>query len=89
MHNIQLLLEQEQTKLKEPKFVRWLSHDAAVKALIKSLSSVVAALEREATENCDLATAGYVRKMKTFKFVASLLLFGDVLPHLTQLSKTF
>ena len=77
MHNFQLLLEQEQTKLKEPKFVCWLSHDAAVKALIKSLSSVVAALEREATENRDLAAAGYVKKMKTFKFGASLLLFGD------------
>ena len=78
-----------QTKLKEPKFVRWLSHDAAVSAFLHNLPSIIAGLEREASERRDPAAKAYAKRIKTYKFVASLLLFSDTLSHLTALSKTF
>ena len=89
LHQIQALLEQEQTNLKEPKFVLSLSHDAAVKTLILSLPSVVAALEEEAISNHNPAAEGYVKKMKTVSFFALLSLLRDILPHLRRLLKTF
>ena len=88
-HAVQELLDLSQVKLKEPKFVRWLSHDAAVQAFVKSLPAILMALEREVEENRDLAAKAYAKKIKCQKFVASLLLFADVLPHLSRLSKQF
>ena len=79
----------QERKLKEPKFVRWLLHDAAVTAFLKSLPAVITALEREATERKDPAAKAYVNRVKTFKFVACLLLLADVLPHLAHLSRKF
>ena len=89
LHEIQALLEIQERKLKEPTFVRWLSHDAAVTAFVKSLPAVITALEREATERKDPAAKSYVNRVKTFKFVACLLLLADVLPHLSHLSRKF
>ena len=89
LHQIQVLLDMAQTKLKEPKFVRWLSHDAAASAFLHNLPAIIAALEREASERHDPAAKAYAKRIKTYKFVASLLLFSDTLPHLTALSKTF
>ena len=85
LHQVQELLEFQMTKLKEPKFVRWLLNDAAVKAFVKCLAAITAALEREAVERHEPAAEGYAKRVKTGKFIASLLLFADVLAHRLRL----
>ena len=50
LHAIQALLDDPAIKLKEAKDVRWLSHDAAVATLLRIFPSLMASLEREATE---------------------------------------
>ena len=89
LHQIQAWLQIKETKLKEPKFVRWLSRAAAVSAFVKCLPAVITALEREATERKDPAAKAYANRVKTFRFVACLLLLADVLPHLSHLSRKF
>jgi hypothetical protein len=51
LHAIQELLNDPQIKCKQAKDVRWLSHDNAIKALIRSLPSVLVSLNREASES--------------------------------------
>ena len=48
LHQIQALLEIKETKLNEPKFVKWLSQDDAVRCddAIRSLPAVITALKR-------------------------------------------
>eukprot|EP00117_Sycon_ciliatum_P022176 scpid22011/ scgid19206/ len=86
---MQQILNEPSIKLKEPSSVRWLSHEGSVRAFRKSFKSVVRELRRQADEKNDAAAAGWLRKVKTFRFVASLLLLGDVFPILATLSKTF
>ena len=68
---------------------RWLSHDAASETLRRSLNAVIVSLEREADERGDPAALGLVHMIKTYRFVATLHLLCDVLPHLSRLSKAF
>ena len=46
LHAIQEILNDPQIKCKQAKDVRWLSHDNAIKAIIRSLSSIHVCLER-------------------------------------------
>ena len=89
LHSIQETMETPTLKLKEAKDVRWLSHDAAVQTLKRTLPSVIASLEREAVERGEPIALGLVKMIKTYNFVASLYLFSDVLPHICRLSKIF
>lgn len=84
---IQQVLGDPILRLKQAKDVRWLSHQAAVDALRRTLPSVLTSLEREAAERGEPTACGLVRLMRKFFFVASLSLFADVLPHLCKLSK--
>lgn len=61
---LQKLLETPEIKLKQANDTRWLSHDAAVQALRRSLVTVVTALEREATERNDAAAVGLSKFIK-------------------------
>ena len=76
-------------KIVEPSFVRWLSHDAAVHAFLVSLPAVILELEKEAEFRKDLAAKAYAKKIKTYRFIASLSMLADVLPHLSTLSEQF
>ena len=69
--------------------VRWVSHDNAIKALIRSLPSILVSLDREASENGEPAAHGLYKFMKCYKFVATAYLLSDVLPHLSRLSRIF
>ena len=89
LHRMQELVDDPHLKLKEPSATRWLSHAFAVSACRKSFASIVIELERQATEQHDMAAKGWVKKVKTFRFAATLLLMSDVLPILVRLSKTF
>ncbi len=76
-------------RLKEAKDVRWLSHHNAVKALLRTLPSVAAALEYEAEERNDPTARGLIHAVDTFNFVASLLMMADVLPCMTLMTNLF
>ena len=89
LHAIQELLNDPQIKCKQAKDVCWLSHNNAIKALIRSLPSVLVSLDREASENSEPTAHGLYKFMKCNKFVATAYLLSDVLPHLSRLSKIF
>ncbi|CAG2231770.1 unnamed protein product [Mytilus edulis] len=78
-----------QLKMKEVLDTRWLSHDRAVTAIRECLPALIASLEREASERSDATAAGLAMFVKTTKFVASIHMMSDILPHLARLSKTF
>ena len=85
---IQMILGDPVLRLKQAKDVRWLSHQAAVEALRRSLVSVLTSLDREASERSEPTASGLLNFMKKYNFVAALSLFADVLPHLSKLSRT-
>lgn len=89
LHAIQEILNDPQIKCKQAKDVRWLSHDNAIKALIRSLPSILVSLDREASENGEPTAHGLYKFMSRYKFVATAYLLADVLPHLSRLSKIF
>ena len=84
---IQAVLGESSLKLKQAKDVRWLSHQAAVDALRRSLVPVLRSLDYEASERGEPTASGLLKFMKKYFFVASLSLFADVLPHICRLSK--
>ena len=49
--------------------------------------SIVLSLEREGTERCEAKAIGSSRLILEYKFVCTMLLLCDVLPHITHLSK--
>ena len=73
-------------KLTEAKDVRWLSHERAVSNLRRCLPSVIASLEREASERHDVQALGHARFVRKYEFVATLLMLSDILPPLASLS---
>ena len=89
LHAIQEILNDPIIKLKEAKDVRWLSHEHAIRALIRTLPSLITILEREATERDEPTAVGLVRVVKTYYFVASCYLLSLVLPHINRLSLLF
>jgi len=89
LHAIQEILDDPQIKCKLAKDVRWLSHDNAIKAVIRTLPSILVSLDREASENGEPTAHGLYKFMKSYKFVATAYLLSDVLPHLSRLSRIF
>ena len=89
LHSIQEILDDPVIKCKQAKDVRWLSHDNAIKALIRSLLSILVSLDREASENGEATAHGLYKFMKCYRFVACAYLLSDVLPHLSCLSRIF
>ena len=86
LHAIQEVLNDPLIKCKLAKYVRWLSHDNAIKALVHCLPSILVTV---ASENGEPTAHGLLNFMKTYKFVACLYLLSDVLPHLCRLSRIF
>ncbi|XP_078587207.1 zinc finger protein 862-like [Branchiostoma floridae x Branchiostoma japonicum] len=88
LKEIQKILQELELKLKQPKDVRWLSHDAATDALYKSLPSVLVHLNQEMNKGVAAAN-GLWSWLRTYKTIATLYLLCDVLPHMSALSKCF
>ena len=86
---IQFVLGDPILRLKQAKDVRWLSHQAAVESLRRSLVSVLTSLDREASERGEPTASGLLNFMKKYFVVAALSLFADVLPHVCKLSRIF
>ena len=67
---------------------RWLSTEHSVTRLKKCIS-VVLNLQREAEQRSDAKAVGLSSLVTEHRFVCSMLLLCDVLPHITFLSKVF
>ena len=89
LHSIQEVLNDPHIKCKLAEYVRWLSHDHAIKALIRTFPSILVSLDREASENNEATAHGLLNFMKCYKFIATTYLLSDVLPHLSRLSPIF
>ena len=89
LHAIQEVLDQPMIKCKEAKDVRWLSHDMAIKAVIRTYPAILISLDREASERGEPTAHGLLKFMKCYKFLACAYLLSDVLPHLSRLSRIF
>ena len=83
LHAIQEVLDNPKIKLKQAKDVRWLSYDAAIAALIRTLPALIVSLEREATERSEPSAVGLAKFVKTHYFVACCHLLHHVLPHIS------
>ncbi|KAK0137344.1 Zinc finger protein 862 [Merluccius polli] len=76
-------------KVKEVKDTRWLSQHKAIQMLQRNLAAVLGALAEEAEiKKCPTAKGLYTF-CGTYRFVASVYLQADVLPHLACLSNVF
>ena len=53
------------------------------------IHSVLSSLEREASERSDARAQGLATFIKIYKFVASVYIRSDLLPHLASLRKAF
>ncbi len=89
VHAIQEVLDDPIIKCKQAKNIRWFSHDMAIKAVMRTLPSLLVSLDREASENGVPTAHGLLKFMKCYKFVAGAYLLSDVLPHLSRLSRIF
>jgi hypothetical protein len=89
LHAIQEVLNDPVIKCKQAKDVRWLSHDNAIKAVIRTLPSLLVSLSREASENGEPTAHGLYKFMKCYNFIACAYLLSDILPHLSHLSRIF
>ena len=89
LRGIQEVLNDPKLKLTKASDVRWLSHEKAVDNLRKCLPSVITSLEQEASERHDAQALGLATFVKSYNFVATLLMLADVLPPLTHLSRAF
>ena len=86
LHLIQELMGEPTLRLKKAVHTRWLSHEAAVTAIRRTLPSLMATLESEVAEKDDAVARG---APPSYDFVATTYLLCDVLPHLTSLSLLF
>ncbi|XP_053409202.1 zinc finger protein 862-like [Mercenaria mercenaria] len=87
LRQIQDLQNDPVLKLSQAKDVRWLSHDKATQTLKLCLPSVIASLEREAKERNDSQAMGLAVFVQTYKFLLTLSMMCDILPHMSALSK--
>ena len=65
---------------------RWIVHDRSVKAIMCSMRPLVDTLEHIHEDTGEPEALGILRIMKTYNFVATLMMLSDVLPVLTCLS---
>ena len=86
---IQEVLDDPQLKLTHAKDVQWLSHEKAVSHLRQCFTSVILSLEKEGNERNCAEAAGLLTFVRSYKFIASLNMFSNVLPPLTSLSRAY
>ena len=86
---IQTFIQEKQSKLLEPSSTRWLSIERSVQRLKDCFVSVVLSLEREGTERSEAKAIGLSKLILEYRFVCTMLLLCDSLPHVTHLSKCF
>ena len=86
---VQTLLGEESKKLLAPCSTRWLSIERSVNRLKTCFISVVISLQREGEERSDARAVGLYNLVTEYRFVCTILLLCDALPHVSHLSKCF
>ena len=76
-------------KVKEAKDVRWLSHQKAVATIVRTFPSLIASLQREASDRGNPTALGLFTLMTKFDFLCALVKLHDILRHLSKLSLVF
>jgi hypothetical protein len=89
LHAMQEVLNDPVIKCKEAKDVRWLPHEHAVKAILRTLPSLITSFDREASERSEPTARGLLKFICTYEFVACVSLLSAVLPHFNRLSALF
>ena len=89
LEEVQSLLQEKHIKILEPCVTRWLSIEHSVHRIKDCYVSIVLSLEREGTERCEAKAIGLSQLILEYRFVCTMLLLCDVLPHITHLSKCF
>ena len=89
LHLIQELMGEPTLRLKKAVHTKWLSHEATVTAIRRTLPSLMATIESEVAKKDDAVACGLLHAIKAYDFVATAYLLCDVLPHLTSLSLLF
>ena len=89
LRSIQEVLDDPHLKITQAKDVRWLSHDKAVSHLRQCFKLVILSLEKEGTERHNTEVAGLLSFIRSYKFIASLYMFSDILPPLARRSRAF
>ena len=79
----------ESGRLLAPCSTRWLSTERSVNRLRKCFISVVLSLQREGEERSDAKALGLSNLVTEYRFVCTMLLLCDALPHVSHLSKCF
>ena len=65
LQTIQEVLNNPVIKCKQAKDVRWLSHENAIKAVVRTLPSLLVSLDREASESGEPTALGLYKFMKS------------------------
>ena len=79
----------EKGRLPAPSSTRWLSIDHCVNKLKACFCSIVLSLEREGERRSDAKAIGLHGLITQYRFVCTMLLLCDALPHLSRMSKCF
>ena len=87
LKEMQALVNHPQLKMIKPSDTRWLAHDRSVKAIRCSMRPLIDTLEHIHEDTGEPEALGMLRTMKTYNFVATLMMLSDVLPVLTCLSR--
>ena len=87
LKKMQALVNHPQLKMIKPGNTRWMAHDRSVKAIRCSMRPLIDTFEHIHEDTVEPEALGMLRTMKTYKFVATLMMLMDVLPVLTCLSR--
>ena len=87
LKEMQALVNHPQLKMIKPSDTRWLAHDRSVKANRCSMRPLIDTLKHIHEDTGEPEALGMLRTMKTYKFVATLMMLSYILPVLTCLSR--
>ena len=89
LKEMQEMLGDPQLKIKEAKFVRWLSHEKAVATIVRVFPSLLSSLKAEAEDHGSPVALGLYTLMTKYEFICAIAVLNDMLPHLSKLSLLF
>jgi hypothetical protein len=86
---IQAVLNMKLTRMVKVAYTRWLTHEKAVRSVRDCYAPLVIAVIESAEINKDPLAVGLCSVLSDWRFLATLVLFCDVIPIFTQLSLAF
>ena len=75
-------------KLVRHSFTRWLSHDAVVRCVKDQLPALCRLFTHEESKH-DSSAQGLLKCVSEYYFIASIMLFTEILPKFARLSRIF